>query len=135
MTKRTYKQRMMSYIILTILTGAFLTLSTGYMRLAQHHNSATAAATAQETPYLECMDARVKTIEPMEFIILTVNFKTAEEIETKEVEADQESDLVEYTQDRGYDGEIVVATAREVITMQIDDNGVKHFTNHLLMVG
>ncbi len=30
-----------------------------------------------------------------------------------------------------YDGKIVIATAREVITMTIVD-GVKHFTNHLI---
>jgi len=31
-----------------------------------------------------------------------------------------------------FDGEIVVATSTEVITMQIDNNGVKHFTNHFI---
>ena len=127
MRKATYNQRMMSYIVMTILVGAFLTLSTGYMRLTQYHNA--------YVEYVEYMDDHVKTIEPMEFIILTVNFRTAEEVKADEVEASQDDNLVEYTQDNGYDGTVVVATAREVITMQIDEDGVKHFTNHLLMIG
>ena len=31
-----------------------------------------------------------------------------------------------------YDGKIVIATADEVITMTVDDDGVKSFTNHLI---
>ena len=134
MRKATYNQRMMSYIVMTILVGAFLTLSTGYMRLTQYHNTAPAQENAY-VEYVEYMDDHVKTIEPMEFIILTVNFRTAEEVKADEVEASQDDNLVEYTQDNGYDGTVVVATAREVITMQIDEDGVKHFTNHLLMIG
>jgi hypothetical protein len=31
-----------------------------------------------------------------------------------------------------YDGNIVIATADEVITMTVDADGIKHFTNHFI---
>jgi len=34
-----------------------------------------------------------------------------------------------------YDGKIVIATADEVITMTIDDDGTKRFTNHMIAIG
>ena len=53
------------------------------------------------------------------------------EIEVAVVEYDMAPVQVEVDPD-DYSGEIVIATADEVITMTIDDDGIKHFTNHLV---
>jgi hypothetical protein len=47
------------------------------------------------------------------------------------VEEDDEDLQAELGPD-DYDGTIVIATADEVITMTIDDDGIKHFTNHMI---
>ena len=116
MRKTTFEQRMKSYIIMLILTGAFLTLSTGFMWLKNNQPT----TPTQDVVYLEYMDGVVEHVEPLKLISMSDN-------ETQEVELEE---LVEYDSN-GFDGDIVIATAREVITMQTID-GVKTFTNHLI---
>ena len=105
MRKTTFEQRMKSYIILIILTGAFLTLSTGFMWLTT--NAPTVGMLdlpviekANATPLLPVIEldvvAQIPTINPDNF-----------------------------------NGDIVIATNTEVITMTTV-NGVKTFTNHLI---
>jgi len=53
------------------------------------------------------------------------------EIEVAMVEDEVAPVQVEINPD-DYDGKIVIATADEVITMTIDDDGIKHFTNHMI---
>ena len=53
------------------------------------------------------------------------------EVEVAMVEDEVAPVQVEINPD-DYDGKIVIATADEVITMTIDDDGIKHFTNHMI---
>ena len=106
MHKTTFEQRMKTYMVMVILIGAFLTLSTGYMWLTTHITTVGMV----DLPTIE----KVNTIplSPM-------------------VELDTIAQLPTINPD-SYDGKIVIATADEVITMTIDDSGVKRFTNHLI---
>ena len=116
MRKSTYESRMKSYMVMTILIGAFLTLWTGFMWLQDNQPT----VPAQDVVYLEYMDDAIGHVDTVELIELSGY--DGEEVELEE--------LVEYDPDE-FDGKIVIATAREVITMQTID-GVKTFTNHLI---
>jgi hypothetical protein len=105
MRKTTFEQRMKTYMVMVILIGAFLTLSTGYMWLTTH------------TTTVDMID--LPTIEKVNSTpLLNV------------VELDTVAQLSTINPD-SYDGKIVIATADEVITMQTID-GVKYFTNYLI---
>jgi hypothetical protein len=75
------------------------------------------------TPYVPNMAmgsvelVEMEDIQPLDYDILEFD---KEVVQLTEVSPDD------------YDGDIVIATADEVITMTIDDDGVKHFTNHLV---
>jgi len=116
MRKSTYESRMKSYMVMTILVGAFLTLWTGFMWLQNNRP----VVSAQDVVYLEYINDAVKHVKPLELFCLS-------DYEEEEVEFEE---LVEHDPDE-FGGKIVIATAREVITMQTID-GVKHFTNHLI---
>lgn len=103
MRKTTFEQRMKTYMIMVILVGAFLTLSTGFMWLTTH----SPAASVSDLPVIEKIDAApLLSIDELETVaqLSTINPDS-------------------------YGGKIILATAKEVITMQIID-GIKHFTNH-----
>lgn len=74
---------------------------------------------------IEIAPIHVEDVVPIE-VIDASEFKALDHIEPPPV--DQGVETVEPDE---YDGEIIVATAREVITMQVVD-GVKTFTNHLI---
>ena len=105
MRKTTFEQRMKTYMVLVILIGAFLTLSTGYMWLTTH----TTAVGMVDLPTIE--EVNIIPLSPI-------------------VELDTIAQLPTITPEH-YDGKIVIATVDEIITMQTID-GVKHFTNHLI---
>jgi len=72
----------------------------------------------------------------MATIEATADVKEVVDIELAEIEVAMVEDEVVPIQIEAdpddYDGEIVVATADEVITMTIGEDGIKHFTNHLV---
>ena len=120
MRKSTYESRMKSYMVLTIIVGAFLTMWTGYMWLQNNHNT----MPIQEAVILEYIDSdEIMDFEPVELMSIS-------DYDFDETEEDEVEELVEYDDDE-FDGKIVIATATEIITMQTVD-GVKHFTNHLI---
>jgi len=74
---------------------------------------------------IEIAPIHVEDVVPIE-VIDASEFKALDHIEPPP--DDQEVETVEPDE---YDGEVIIATAREVITMQVVD-GVKTFTNHLI---
>lgn len=107
-TKMTYQRRMQSYIILMILFSGGVALLSGIIAL--QHKQLTTSELHQE--------ARIE---------ITV----AEMYEVQDIQPVEDGVLKELVSPDDYEGVIMVATVKEVITMQIID-GVKHFTNHLI---
>lgn len=122
-TKSTFERRMQSYMAITILIGAFLTLWTGFMWLQNNPAIDIQPVVVEEVVYLEYMDSVVNHFEPVQLL----------SVFDVDLEDEEEEVLSEYDgpEDKGYDGVLVASTDREFITMQVVD-GVKHFTNHLV---
>jgi len=61
---------------------------------------------------------------------MTVELEEVMDID--EYAGEEDEDLQAEIDPDDYDGEIVIATADEVITMTIDEDGIKRFTNHMI---
>lgn len=123
MRKSTYESRMKSYMVMVVMIGIFLTLWTGYLWL---ENNTRIIVGTMDRPTIEEVDLlEVSDVKPFTKILI---LSRAEQI--KATSAD--TIPVETIQPDDYDGKIVIASAAEVITMTIDNDGIKHFTNHLI---
>jgi hypothetical protein len=106
-TKISFERRMRTYITLILLLGGFLVVFSSMMHTAQHPAVNNNTSTHTDSSIMEPVN-----INPVN----TVQLETITHPNVSQ---------------NDYDGKIVIATADEVITMQVID-GVKHFTNHLI---
>ena len=126
MRKSTYESRMKDYIGMLIAFGIGMIVISIVAQLQLDLNAP--GTYALQLP--EIQEVVVADMEEAEDIY---------EVEEEVVDDDYEVDYVEEEGDfqaeldpDDYDGAIVIATADEVITMTIDDDGIKHFTNHMV---
>ena len=122
MRKSTYASRMKSYIGMLIAFGIGMFVLSIITQLQLDVNKA--GTYAMQLPAIETI-----TVAEMDDVDEFID----------EEWADEEEDAEEYEEDAqaeidpdDYDGKIIIATADEVITMTIDNDGIKHFTNHLV---
>jgi hypothetical protein len=114
MRKSTYKSRMKSYIGMLIAFGIGMVVLGVISQLQLDLNNP--GTYAMQLPMIE--------------EVVVVEFEEVMDID--EYAGEEDEDLQAEIDPDDYDGEIVIATADEVITMTIDDDGIKHFTNHLI---
>jgi hypothetical protein len=128
MRKSTYESRMKSYIGMLIAFGIGMVVLGVVSQLQLDLNKT--GTYAIQLPVQEVMVADVDDAEEVdeyeEYELEDVEEEYAEESE------EEEDDLRAEIDPDDYDGTIVIATADEVITMTIDDDGIKHFTNHMI---
>ncbi len=122
MRKSTYESRMKSYLGMLIAFG-FGMFVIGLVTQLQ----------------LDLNNAGTYALQPLAVEITAVaEFEEIDYIDEEVVDiADEgeeydDGDLNAELDPDDYDGTIVIATADEVITMTIDDDGIKHFTNHMV---
>ncbi len=112
------KSTMKSYISMIIAFGFGMVILATVAQLQLNLNKAGLYALQMATIEATADVEEVADIEMVEVDIAMVE----DEIAPIQVEVDPDD----------YSGEIVVATANEVITMTIDEDGIKHFTNHMI---
>ncbi len=124
MRKSTYESRMKSYLGMLIAFGIGMVVISVVAQLQLDLNRP--GTYAMQLPAIEEM--AVADVELEE--VYDVEDYEEEVYDVDEEECDE--DLNAELDPDDYDGEIVIATADEVITMTIDDDGIKRFTNHMI---
>ncbi len=124
MRKSTYESRMKSYIGMLIAFGIGMFVIGVITQLQLDLNKA--GTYAMQLPVIQEM-----VVADIEEVGDTYEIEEEVIDDDYYVEEDDEDLQAELDPD-DYDGTIVIATADEVITMTIDDDGIKHFTNHMI---
>ena len=129
MRKSTYESRMKDYIGMLIAFGIGMIAIGIVAQLQLDLNNA--GTYAMQLPAIETM--AVAELEELDEVYDTEEYEEefADTDDEEYVEEGEEDTLAELAPD-DYDGKIVIATADEVITMTVDEDGVKRFTNHMV---